>query len=261
MTDLTVGSTAAYLAVPHGSSGPWPGVVAIHEAFGLNDDIRAHADRLAALGYLALAPDLLEGRFWMRCVRSMFRQIAAGSGARLRDSRRVPGLAGRARGLHRQDWGDRVLHGRRLRAPVRPAGGVCGGGRQLRHGPVRRRARAGRVVPGGRELRGQGHDGRLAPGAPRGRADRAGGSARREGVPGSGPRLHGLPAGRARPAARADPAAVRQGGGRGRLAADLRVLRSVPEGLTGPRRPWGPGAGRWRSSRCATAAASAASGR
>src|SRR5690349_24505511 len=80
MPDLTVGSTAAYLAVPHGSSGPWPGVVAIHEAFGLNDDIRAHADRLAALGYLALAPDLLGGRLWMRCIRSVFLQIAAGSG-------------------------------------------------------------------------------------------------------------------------------------------------------------------------------------
>ena len=52
-------------------------MVAIHEAFGLNADIRAHADRLAALGYLALAPDLLAGKFWMRCVRSMFRQITA----------------------------------------------------------------------------------------------------------------------------------------------------------------------------------------
>ncbi len=83
MPDVTIGATAAYLAVPAaspGSKGPWPGVVAIHEAFGLNDDIRAHADRLAALGYLALAPDLLGGRFWMRCIRSMFRQIAAGSG-------------------------------------------------------------------------------------------------------------------------------------------------------------------------------------
>ena len=55
-------------------------MVAIHEAFGLNADIRAHADRLAALGYLALAPDLLEGKFWMRCIRSMFRQIVGGSG-------------------------------------------------------------------------------------------------------------------------------------------------------------------------------------
>ena len=55
-------------------------MVVIHEAFGLNADTRAHADRLAALGYLALAPDLLDGKLWMRCIRSMFRQIAAGSG-------------------------------------------------------------------------------------------------------------------------------------------------------------------------------------
>ena len=34
MADVTVGATAAYLAVPHGSEGPWPGVVVIHEAFG-----------------------------------------------------------------------------------------------------------------------------------------------------------------------------------------------------------------------------------
>jgi carboxymethylenebutenolidase len=55
-------------------------VVVIHEAFGLNADIRRHADRLAGVGYLALAPDLLEGKSWLRCIRSMFRQIAAGSG-------------------------------------------------------------------------------------------------------------------------------------------------------------------------------------
>ena len=82
MPDVTVGDKAAYLAVPVGSPGPWPGVVVIHEAFGLNGDIRGHAERLAALGYLALAPDLYDGKSWLRCIRGMIRQLHAGSGPR-----------------------------------------------------------------------------------------------------------------------------------------------------------------------------------
>jgi carboxymethylenebutenolidase len=78
--EVTVGLVSGYLAVPAQSQGPWPGVVVIHEAFGLNGDIRAHADRLAALGYLALAPDLYAGRSWVRCIRSAIRQLHAGSG-------------------------------------------------------------------------------------------------------------------------------------------------------------------------------------
>ena len=31
-------------------STPWPGVVMIHEIFGLDDVMRRHADRLAGLG-------------------------------------------------------------------------------------------------------------------------------------------------------------------------------------------------------------------
>src|ERR1700746_2841743 len=129
MPDVTVDATNATLAVPFGSAGsegPWPGVVVIHEAFGLNADTRAHADRLAALGYLALAPDLLDGKLWLRCIRSMFRALqgragAGGVGSALRGPGRVPRLAGRAPRLHRQDRGDRLLHGRRLRAAVRAA--------------------------------------------------------------------------------------------------------------------------------------------
>jgi carboxymethylenebutenolidase len=78
--DVTIGLMPGYLAVPSTSQGPWPGVIVIHEAFGLNRDIRGHADRLAALGYLALAPDLFEGRPWMRCVRGAIRQLHAGTG-------------------------------------------------------------------------------------------------------------------------------------------------------------------------------------
>ena len=46
----------AYVATPPVGDGPWPGVVVLHEAFGLNDDTRQQADRLASAGYLAVAP-------------------------------------------------------------------------------------------------------------------------------------------------------------------------------------------------------------
>lgn len=52
--------TRGYLAVPLGP-GPWPGVVVIQEWWGLNDNIRDVADRLAAEGLVALAPDLYYG--------------------------------------------------------------------------------------------------------------------------------------------------------------------------------------------------------
>jgi carboxymethylenebutenolidase len=44
--EVSIPPTRGYLAIPAGT-GPWPGVVVIHEAFGLNADIRSQADRLA----------------------------------------------------------------------------------------------------------------------------------------------------------------------------------------------------------------------
>lgn len=71
---------ADYLAEPDGD-GPFPGVVVLHEAYGLIDDIRAKADRFAARGYLALAVDLFDHGPRVRCVLAAFRQLAAGRGA------------------------------------------------------------------------------------------------------------------------------------------------------------------------------------
>jgi carboxymethylenebutenolidase len=47
----------SYFSAPAGS-GPHPGVVVIHEIYGLNDNIRDIADRFAGAGYAALAVDL-----------------------------------------------------------------------------------------------------------------------------------------------------------------------------------------------------------
>jgi carboxymethylenebutenolidase len=60
----TVGgeSVTGYLARPEGTTGEaLPGVIVIHEWWGLNDNIRTMAERLAAEGYVALAVDLYGG--------------------------------------------------------------------------------------------------------------------------------------------------------------------------------------------------------
>jgi carboxymethylenebutenolidase len=50
-----------YLAEPDAGAGA-PAVVVIQEWWGLNDQIRGVADRLAAAGYRALVPDLYRGK-------------------------------------------------------------------------------------------------------------------------------------------------------------------------------------------------------
>lgn len=51
-----------YLARPAGVTGPLPGLIVIHEWWGLNDNIRAETRRLAAEGFVALAVDLYDGQ-------------------------------------------------------------------------------------------------------------------------------------------------------------------------------------------------------
>ncbi len=79
------GALKAHLAVPPVGEGPWPAVVVLHEAFGLTDDIRAHADRLAAAGYLALAPDLYSDGGALRCLKGTFSALRAGRGPAVDD--------------------------------------------------------------------------------------------------------------------------------------------------------------------------------
>jgi carboxymethylenebutenolidase len=54
------GKVSAFVAYPERKDKA-PVVIVIHEVYGLTDWIRAVADRLAADGFIAIAPDLLSG--------------------------------------------------------------------------------------------------------------------------------------------------------------------------------------------------------
>jgi len=75
----TVGDLPAYRAAPEGE-GSWPGMVLVHEAFGLDDVMCRHADRVAAMGHVVLAPDLFARGRTISCLRSTFRALQRGRG-------------------------------------------------------------------------------------------------------------------------------------------------------------------------------------
>jgi len=54
------GTTSGYLAKP--ASGSGKGVIVIQEWWGLNGNIKGIADRFAAAGFVALAPDMYHGK-------------------------------------------------------------------------------------------------------------------------------------------------------------------------------------------------------
>ncbi|HEY5034680.1 MAG TPA: dienelactone hydrolase family protein, partial [Candidatus Dormibacteraeota bacterium] len=68
----------AYLALPE-APGPHPGVVVIHEAYGLNENIKDIAGRFADQGYAALAVDLFTGRNRAICMTRYMAGMLIGS--------------------------------------------------------------------------------------------------------------------------------------------------------------------------------------
>jgi carboxymethylenebutenolidase len=57
-------------------AGPWPGVLLLHELFGLTSQVRADARHLAREGFLVLAPDLYTGGMHRYCIRLLFSRDA-----------------------------------------------------------------------------------------------------------------------------------------------------------------------------------------
>ncbi|BCP56091.1 carboxymethylenebutenolidase [Kaistia sp. 32K] len=74
----------AYVATPKGE-GPWPGVIVLHDIFGLTRVTRGHADWIAEQGYLAIAPDLFSWDGRIRCIRTLMRDMAARRGVSFDD--------------------------------------------------------------------------------------------------------------------------------------------------------------------------------
>ena len=67
------------LAEPAGE-GPFPGVVVVHEAFGVDPVMRRQVERLAAVGYTTLMPDLFSDGGARRCLVSTMRSMISGEG-------------------------------------------------------------------------------------------------------------------------------------------------------------------------------------
>lgn len=73
-------SLEGYLALPERTATEeYPGVVVVHEFFGLNDNIRGVADRLAGEGYVALAVDLFAERKRSACMTRFIKGMLTNS--------------------------------------------------------------------------------------------------------------------------------------------------------------------------------------
>lgn len=82
--EIQIEGGRAYLSVPPGAKAPMPGVVVIHEWWGLNEHVRHWTDRLAEDGYAAVAVDLYGGKVATKPDEAMAAMKAVDSAAALK---------------------------------------------------------------------------------------------------------------------------------------------------------------------------------
>ena len=78
------GPLPAYQARPAGT-GPWPGVVIVHDAMGMTSDIKRITDRFGGNGYLAVTPALYHRGNRLLCVVRTLRAFKKGTGTAVDD--------------------------------------------------------------------------------------------------------------------------------------------------------------------------------
>ena len=74
-TDANSNELLGYLALPN-TPGPHPGVLLIHEWWGLNEGITILADALAAEGYVVFAPDAYRGEVTAVFPRALYLRLS-----------------------------------------------------------------------------------------------------------------------------------------------------------------------------------------
>ncbi|MGB8387175.1 dienelactone hydrolase family protein [Mycobacterium sp.] len=78
------GPIDALLSIPPGT-GPWPGVVVIHDAIGYGPDKESTNDRIARAGYVALTPNMYSRGGRVRCITRIMRELMTRRGRALDD--------------------------------------------------------------------------------------------------------------------------------------------------------------------------------
>src|SRR5580692_8998620 len=82
--DTPDGPIDALLGIPPGT-GPWPGVVVIHDAVGYGRDKQSINDRIAQAGYVALTPNMYARGGRIRCITRVMRELMTKRGRALDD--------------------------------------------------------------------------------------------------------------------------------------------------------------------------------